>query len=263
MAYSERWFKVFKLLVPRAHAFWLFVQKRFTQFIEGLTALPNDFRTYIDKIWLDIFPDTTRSIELWEEQWGINNSGKTDDQRRMSLASQWRLTGGQDVNYIQDTLRIAGFDVYVHENNPPVDPDNFLSGVFVMQAGGPNAYAGRSDAYAGKTGGELLVNGPIVTNSPLTLSVSNHGNMHSGHSLAISGYFEELQAIDKIYQITDDVDLWGYFFFVGGAATRNSSHELTAIDYATIIPEREQEFKQLLLKIKPAHSWVGLLINFA
>lgn len=39
MAYNPRWFKVFKLLFPRANAFSLFIQKKFTKLIEGLTAL--------------------------------------------------------------------------------------------------------------------------------------------------------------------------------------------------------------------------------
>lgn len=263
MAYSARWFKVFKLLFPRSNAFLLFVQKRFTQLIEALTALPSDFRQYVDQIWQDIFPSTTRSLDLWEKEFGVLFTPSGEATRRMNLEAQWSLTGGQDAQYIEDTLRGAGFDVYVHENIPAVDPDNFLSGVFVMQAGGPNAYAGRSDAYAGKTGGELLVNGPIFTNVPLVLAIADGPTAFAGNQFASAGYFEELQQIDKIYQITDDPDLWPYFFFVGGVATRDpGTNELTAIDYAQIPIEREQEFKTLLLQIKPAQSWAGLIINF-
>ena len=263
MAFSGRWFKVFKLLSPRANAFWLFIQKKFTQFIEGLTALPADVRQYIDKIWLDIFPSTTRSPELWEKQWGIATPALDDETRRMNIDTLWKLSGGQDENYIETTLRNAGFDVFVHENNPPVDPDLFLSGVFVMIAGGLNAYAGREDAFAGKTGGELLVNGPILTNIPLVLAVAGATNSVAGNQLMNASYFEKLTTFDKTYLITDDPDLWPYFFFVGGPATRNAQHELETIDYAQIEPERETEFKALLLKIKPAHSWAGLIINFS
>ncbi len=263
MAFSSRWFKVFKLLSPRSNAFWLFIQKKFTQFIEGLTALPADFRQYIDEIWLDIFPLTTRSPELWEKQWGIITPALDDETRRMNIDTLWKLSGGQDENYIETTLRNAGFDVFVHENNPPVDPDLFLSGVFVMIAGGVNAYAGRDDAFAGKTGGELLVNGPILTNIPLILSIAGGTNSVAGNVFMNASYFEKLTTFDKIYQITDDPDLWPYFFFVGGPATRDGNNELTAIDYAQIEPERESEFKALLLKMKPAQSWAGLIINFS
>ena len=262
MAYSPRWFKVFKLLSPRSNAFLLFIQKKFTKFIEGLTALPADFRQYIDEIWLDIFPDTTRSIELWEKQWGIITPALDIETRRANVDTLWKLSGGQDQPYIEATLRAAGFDVYVHENNPPVDPDNFLSGIFVLQAGGLNAYAGRQDAFAGRTGGELLVNGPILTNVALILAIAGGNNSFAGNINMNASYFEELTTFDKTYQITDDPDLWPYFFFVGGTATRNASHELTAIDYAEIAPEREDEFKALLLKLKPAQSWAGLIINF-
>ena len=286
MAYNQRWFKVFELLFPRANAFSLFIQKKFTKLIEGLTALPHDFRNYIDQIWLDIFPSSTRSIELWEKQWGIINPAADNATRRIDLDILWKLTGGQGKDYIETTLRNAGFDVYVHENNPPVDPDNFLSGVFVMVAGGVNAYAGRSDAYAGKTGSELLVNGPIVTNTPLVLAVAGRPNSCAGNQFAVASYFEQLMTYDRIYQITDDPDLWPYFFFVGGPAVRgdaeniimsdsenvimsdgtnvvnSESPALVSIDYAQIPAERENDFKALLLKLKPAQSWAGLIINF-
>ena len=73
MAFNRKWFNIFKLLFPKSNSFSLFVQKNITKFIEGLTTIPDNFRNYIDNIYFDIFPDTTRSIELWESQFGIVN----------------------------------------------------------------------------------------------------------------------------------------------------------------------------------------------
>jgi hypothetical protein len=263
MAFNRRWFNIFKTLFPRGNAFSLIIQKKFTQFIEGLTALPDDFRQYIDRVWLDLFPDTTRELELWNKQFGIVPGQNSIAMQRTNLASRWANDGGQGADYIQSILQAAGFNVQVHENNPPVDPDVFLNSIPQMVAGGANAYAGRDDAFAGRTGGQLLVNGPVVTNIPLYLCVSGAEFMSAGNEAALSGYFEKLETIDKIYSIPDDSDYWGWFFFIGGDATRNeTTHELETIETVNIPNSRQREFKDLILTLKPAQSWVGLLIEF-
>lgn len=264
MAFNRRWFNIFKTLFPRGNAFLLFIQKKFTQLIEGLTALPYDFRTYIDNIWLDLFPDSTRELELWNTQFGLQTGQNSESTQRTVLEDRWSSEGGQASAYMQSVLQANGFDVQVHENNPPVDPDLFLNNIPAMVAGGDNAYAGRDDAFAGRTGGELLVNGPIVTNIPLYLGVAGISFMSAGNELAVSAYFEKFQRIDRIYPITDDSDYWGAFFFIGGDATRNAvTHELETIETVTIPLDREREFKDLILTLKPSQTWCGLLIDFA
>jgi hypothetical protein len=263
MAFNRKYFNIFKYLFPRSNAFSLFVQKNLTKFIEGLTALPNDFREYIDNIYFDLFPDTTRSLELWEDQFGIVTPS-TDNAIRINTVDQkWKMKGGQGADYIQGVLQDAGFNVQVHENNPPIDPANFLVGDFVMVAGAGNAYAGRSDAFAGlTTTGELLVNGFIPIIGGQRLYLMNAGNGYAGNQTAVAGYFTQFLVTDKQYTLPTDPLLFPFVWFIGGDATRNASNELTAIEVVQIPAEREQEFKDLILMLKPAQSWVGLIIEY-
>ena len=264
MAFNRKYFNLFKYLFPKSNTFTLFVQKKLTQFIEGLTALPDDLRKYIDQIWLDIFPDTTRCIEKWEEQFGIKDPAATLQGRRDAITRRWQMKGGQGPEYIQQTLQDAGFAVQVHENNPPVDPAIFLVGDFVMVAGGDNAFAGRADAYAGKTtAGELLVNGfiSVATDQRLFLAAAGNGT-YAGNQKAVAGYFESFKVENKTYELPTDPLLFSFVWFIGGDAVRNGSNELTSIATVQIPAEREKEFKELILTIKPVQSWVGLIIEF-
>lgn len=263
MAVNEKFFKIFKLLAPKSNAFSLFIQKKLTKFFEGLTVIPDNFRSFLHQIFFDIFPENTRELEMWREQFGIQYFPTDDTQRRNLITTEWRSSGGQGKDYIQSQLRSAGFNVQIHENNPAVDPNIFLSSNFVMQAGGANAYAGRPDAFAGKTGGDLLVNGPILTNVPNYLAVAGFDNCVCGNVVGHCGYFEKINTYDKVYQITTDPDYWPFFFFIGGDATRDpTTHALTAIENANIQSDRKEEFKRLILKLKPAQTWVGLMISY-
>lgn len=259
----NKFFKVFKLLFPFSNAFTLFIDKRFTQFIKGLSALPQNLKEYIQNIYLDLFPSTTRKLDKWNNVFGVGFPAKSEADQRTDLNAIWKSQGGQGANYIQEVLNNAGFDVQIHENNPPADPDLFLKTPPVMVAGGPSSYAGNDQAFAGKTGGDLLVNGSIVTNIPLYFSVCGATNMSCGNTEAKAGFFNAFGTKERIYQIPDDPNLWGAFFFIGGDATRDPvTHKLTVIDNFDIPIERKPEFIRLVLKLKPAQTWAGLMINY-
>jgi len=262
MSFDEKFFKIIKLLLPKNRNFIIYLEKQLSQFFKALTSIPSDFKNYLENIFFDIFPSTTRFLDLWKDEFGFSDFPPFTSQKREAIDGEWKSIGGQGKDYIQQVLRDAGFDVYVHENIPPVDPDLFLSSVPIMVCGGFNAYCGRSDAFAGKTGGDLLVNGPIYTNEVSILSVAGEENMVCGNIYAKCRYFESMKLTDKTYFIPNNSDYWGFFFFIGGPATRNINHELETIDTAFIPAERKEEFKKLILKLKPAQTWVGLIVSY-
>src|SRR5690606_34737223 len=84
------------------------------RFFEGLAEEPEEIREYADEVLLDAFPETTRQLDAWEEQFAIQSPASSEQARRNAIAAAWQ-PGGQSPRYIQDTLQAAGFDVYVHE----------------------------------------------------------------------------------------------------------------------------------------------------
>lgn len=188
-----------------------------------------------------LISEATRRIRLAELVYGRSSNGTEDD--------------------LQTALRNLGFDVYVYQNDPAVDPAIFLSQAFQMVAGGGNAYAGRADAFAGRAGGELLVNGAIFTTTKVYTSGAGSGfYAGTGHG---AGEYDDL-IIEKIeYTIPTDPDDWPLVFFVGGAVTRDGSGALLTIDNATVDGTREDEFKSIILRYKPLHSWAALIVTFS
>lgn len=270
MAFNRKYFNLFKYLLPKADAFKIFIQKPLTKFFEGLTALPDDFRTFIENIYMDLFPNSTRSIELWEEQFGIRNPSSDMVIRKSTIDLAWKLKGGQSANYLQEKLIEAGFtELLVHENNPEADPDNFLSDVFLMTCGNSWAVCGNDDAFAGKTGGYVLANGYLPAASDVRdfLAVCG-GNMwtptYCDQTEAVCGYFEQYILEPKTYPIPNDPDIWGAIFFIGGEVTRDPvTHKITDIAKVVISVDRRQELENLILKIKPVQTWAGMIIDYA
>jgi hypothetical protein len=164
-------------------------------------------------------PFKTIILDDLEKEYGIpKNTLLTQLVRRTRLATI--IYGGKSngtENDLQSALRRAGFDVFVYQNDPAVDPVIFLEQAFQMVAAGGNAYAGRSDAYAGFIGGELLVNGDIFKTSSVFTSVAGSGfYAGTGHG---AGEYDGL-LIEKIeYPIPTDPADWPMVFFVGGLAT--------------------------------------------
>jgi hypothetical protein len=268
MAFNRKYFNLFKYLLPTGNAFSITIQKYLTNLFEGLTALPDDERQYIDDIYFDLFPCCTRSPELWENQFGIRNPSSDDTVRRNEIDTNWKLKGGQSAYYLETTLNNAGFAVQVHENNPKTDPDNFISALFVMTCGMTTAVCGNDAAYAGKTGGYILANGfiPITSDQRdflMTCGGDGFDNVTCGQTVAVCGYFEQFIVNPKIYEIPDDDAYWNHVFFIGGDATRDPvTHKLTAIETVTLSASRRQEFEKLILKIKGTHLWAGMMIDY-
>jgi hypothetical protein len=56
---------------------------------------------------------------------------------------------------------------------------------------------------------------------------------------------------------------YGYVFFIGGNATRDSDGRITSIDVSVIDEKLKPRFRNLVLRYKPLHSWAVALINEA
>lgn len=257
--------RLFQHLLPNARAWRLTVDKQLRQFFQGLTGLGEDVRDFIDLVWLDIDPQQTRELDAWESQFGLANTLTVEQDRRDRLEAEWKALGGQSPRYIEDTLRGAGFDVYVHEwwqlpvVGSPVarNPILYLNdGVqplqYIVSCGANKANCGNPEAVCGASvqpTGIVLVNKFLV---PAVGGGCGASIMNCGNPQAICG-LQTGEYIQKQYVIPSESDKWPYFLYIGGE---------TFPDHATIPASRRNEFETLCLKIGPLQQWIGLLIDY-
>lgn len=107
-------FRQIQHLLPRATAWRLTVDKTLRRLLVGMSEANSDVRDFIDALWFDLFPTTTRELGRWERQFGLTGTG-TESERRLVYAATWAAQGGQSPRYLQDVIQAAGFPVYVHE----------------------------------------------------------------------------------------------------------------------------------------------------
>lgn len=268
----------FKHLLPRAKAWSITIDKTLREFFEGLTGLPDDLKEYFDAIYNSREPSTTDSLVEYEEQFGLPDTGLTEQERRDRLDAAWKALGGQSPRYIQDTLQANGFDVYVREwwqgipsrplggsvnndvtpvaRNPllylndtsGVPPYLACDGAADMQDGDALAY----DGYAADPTGYPLVN--KIFEAQNAFIADGAARMQDGSGEAQDGGISAVYS-RKVYTIpTGDPSIYPYFLYIGGA---------TFPDAANILVSRRDEFEDLCLKICPTHLWLGMLINYS
>jgi len=260
------WFNIYTHLLPRSRAWALRPGSVLRQIVKGLTYFPNDVRREFDRIWLDIFPDTTRALTEWEQQWALPASTLTEAQRRSRLSAVWKATGGQSPKYLQDTLQAAGFPVFVHDwwepaTDPPVARNPLLwirgdtaplSGV---NCGEAEAQAGEAFAVCGNTvvvRGYLLVNKISTTRNAYT-SVAGDASMYAGEAEAVCGEYTGFIFDYVKYNVPVESDKWPFMFYVGGEVFG---------ELADVPTVRRLEFETLVLKLASTHLWGGIFINY-
>lgn len=212
-------------------------------------------------------PEKTPLLDDAEKEWGlIFNPDLTETERRARLLSAKTAHKNEGTDtFLQEKLRLAGFDVYVYRNDPPVDPAQFIYDGFLVVSGNANAVSGAADAVSGSggAGGDLVVNGDLYLNDLEYTVMSGGANSLSGVAGAVSGATSG-GIIRRLvtYPLPTEAGYWPLVFFVGGLATRDPvTDELTSIEFAEIPASRRDEIVSLIVKYKPAHSWCGLLVE--
>lgn len=135
----------------------------------------------------------------------------------------------QNYLYLQQQLQDAGFNVYVYENRFPL-----------------------GYGYYTKTPTEFSTTRPFPKNLVRHSSSLLHGLRSAYHGYY--GYANKIaNSTDKSEDASFVVPNNIFTFFIGGS---------TAGSWATVDANRESEFRQLVLKIKPAHTIAYTLIDF-
>lgn len=232
-------FRLFQHLLPRALAWQTTVATSLRRYLEGLAAFAADVRTFVDLVYLDLFPSTTRELPSWEFEFALASTGD-DATRRLRLAAAWAAQGGQSPDYIQSVLQTAGFtSVFLYEwfvaPGPPWiarDPRNYTTQPLI------GAYQ-----CEGTSPWQCFDPEPGEPLAP-----------HCDDSLANEpGYIVNLDLTRRAPPaVPDDPARWPYFlYFAGDAFPQLAPVDATRID----------ELKELLLRICPTQQWIVLMID--
>jgi hypothetical protein len=234
-------FRAFEHLVPRALAWRLGLGKQLRRLFEGLVPSFEREREFADDVFNDLFPSTTRELEEWENQYGLEPApSDIEATRRLALAAEWAATGGQSPAYIEGVLQTAGFDVYVHE----------------WWASGPPYVARNPHDYT-----DLPLIGTVQC-SELSDQVECSENDLPGQ-----GQCDALLANDPHYFVNLDLTrrapppipatnitgLWHFFLYIGGE---------TFPDLAVVPVARRAAFERLVQKLKPSQQWIVTLVTY-
>lgn len=266
--------RVLRHLLPNSRAWRAVLDKQLRQFLLGVSGALQDVRAFIDDVWTDLFPDETRELPQWGQQFGLPSVGLNEQDRRDRLDAAWKAVGGQDPRYIEDTLRARGFDVYVHEwwepgTEPAVGssacatPRNplmvirreFTDVTILVECGEALAACGEEFAQAGNRvnpAGYPLVN-KIIQTVPDIEPLCGEELAACGEDLALCGNYIGYREVLRPYIVPIDPTKWPYFLYIGGE---------TFGDIARVDPSRRDEFEALCLKICPAQQWLGILVEY-
>jgi hypothetical protein len=227
-----KFFEAIKALLPQSRAFELFINNNKRKLIEALSVLPEDIRTETEKAYLDLFPDTTRSPEKWENLFAVYFISDELPKRRNILTSLWRMrSGGQSAPFLQEVLETLG-NIKVIENVPVQDPrldhivDIAVCDTAIMVCDNPQAVC---DC---KLGDEGFI--PTVLRNDTS----------------------------ELYSLPDEPSYWEMCFFVCKSVYKDNENKIIFIESLKMNSVWRNYVEYLILKMKPVQSTAIVFINW-
>lgn len=198
-------------------------------------------------IFNSLLPDNplfdVADAEIWEERFKIPfSSGATLEQRKAAILRKWRYPGTVKARahrlFIQSQLQLAGFDVVLYENRV----DDGSGGITTID---PYGFSGfqhgefeHGEFEHGEFGMELLVN---------YIDSERDSTFDIGSSFATTFFVasSSFGTVDSLGVTTPD-------------------YSASASDILANVPlVRRDEFRELLLRLKPAKTIGVLLVNWS
>ncbi len=221
-------------LYPTGSAFNLPLNGNFDNLHKAINnsfvRLVQSSRSFIDSQFPDNEKFDIKDCELWEYRLGISASNLTPiEQRRQAIFRKFAYPETAkarfSIPFLQKQITDSGFSVTIHENK-------FFQG------------------------GEWVYKSPSQI-AAITLEATRHANstLHGKGTVHGSTGFEvianEARNIPEKF-VVGEGNLWATFF-LGGA---------TLGTYAAVPSSRQIEFKELILRLKPAHLTAFTFINY-
>lgn len=236
-------------LFPNGRAFRVHKDSIKQKIVDAISIEQANFVAQADGILDHILPDndnfTVYDATLWEARLGINSNPNTSlADRKAAIIQKLNHPGNilarQSAGYLQDQLQLAGFNVYVHDNLQNLTVQQVLSVYSSLPQMG-NFQLGQfnlGDVYSFYQG---------------EFSQAQLGNFQLGQQNLAQFWFNNIVA-NKI-DVTHEINWYNVerTFFIGGA---------TLGQFANVDASRMDEFRQLILQLKPARAVGILLINY-
>lgn len=203
----------------------------------GMVESQNDQRVFVDGVWGDAFPASTRDLPSWESQFGLPSVGLTEAERRLRVAAEWRALGGQDPTYLQGVMQDSGFNVFIHEWWEPGGGEP--GGPFVARIPSVHISADGAAAFL------------VACDEPL--SQCGEPAAQAGETSLPRGRLLVNPGIGVVYAVPTDPAEIPYVLYWGAE---------TFPEHAQVPASRKEEFERLLLSICPAQQWLALLVDY-
>ena len=119
---------VYDALLPSGSLWVPEESEDFDKLLDGMAENSEAVRAFLATLADIRRPSKTTLLADLEKEFGIvKNENLTDEERRAQIAAiKFSKGGNGDKDFLEDALQAAGFNVFVHENEPPVDPGPLL-----------------------------------------------------------------------------------------------------------------------------------------
>lgn len=225
------------MLYPRARAFKMPFNGDFDRLHKALSIseakLYREAMLILDSAIADSSNFTADDATHWERVLAIFSGGSSVALADRILAINRKIAHPgttkprQNWRYVQAQLQAAGFDVYVHENKFSDGLGGFTTKTPEQILGGVSGTGVHEDTEEHEDDLE-------------------HG---STYYTKVANYIDEL--VDDGFVIGSN---WRSTFFITG---------VDVDDFATVDVERKEEFRQLILQLKPAQTVALLFVNYS
>lgn len=226
-------FRQLQHLLPTGKAWRVVIDKLLRRFFLGLAGFHEYVRDYIDMVYEDRLPESTREIAGWEKQFGIY-AAPTIPARRQQIDAAWKATGGQSKHYLQTVLQAAGFDVFVY--------DAFHYPLGTRAVRDPTPYTAI----------------PLVGTTQCGRNTSRCGGRSARCNSFLAneiGYlWNDRLANVAPPPIPSNTAYWPLLAYVGGEPFGT---------LASVPSARRKEFERLIYKHFPTHLWVVTLVSYS
>lgn len=226
-------FAAIKALLPSSRAWDITQAKNMRRLFAAIAVLPEDLRKEIEAVYLDYFPETTRSPEKWEQVFQVIFTQAELELRRSVLQGLWQMNNnGGAALYLRKVLQEVWPEIQLVENVPVGNPRG-PSAVNYMVCGNQTACCGNRKAVCGYRIGDGDFETTVLRNDTASS-----------------------------YTIPNDPAWWGYCFYICKSVMRDSRGVIIYVERIEIPAVYKNYIEYFILRMKPVQGVAVLAIKW-